>query len=172
MAASFPSIPLHLASLCSRPSTPSFASLPRSFPFLARPCIARFSCKHRISASWKEVFDPASGQPYYWNTDTNETTWQRPTNWRIESYPEAETENQQTELSPVELTGILLAATSADTARFGDVANQYRPQCFEDEFFEHLTRLITTTEDKSHREELEKLRSRLSNPLLRNPPPY
>lgn len=40
-----------------------------------------------LPKNWKSVADEASGQTYYWNVVTNETTWQRP-----ESQPESEAE--------------------------------------------------------------------------------
>ncbi len=27
---------------------------------------------------WQELWDPQSGQPYYWHTVTNELTWDKP----------------------------------------------------------------------------------------------
>jgi len=27
---------------------------------------------------WQELWDPQSGQPYYWNTISNELTWDKP----------------------------------------------------------------------------------------------
>ena len=27
---------------------------------------------------WQELWDPQSGQPYYWHTITNELTWDKP----------------------------------------------------------------------------------------------
>lgn len=29
-------------------------------------------------AVWQELWDPQSGQPYYWHTATNELTWEKP----------------------------------------------------------------------------------------------
>lgn len=32
----------------------------------------------KVRASWVQRFDPASGYPYYENTYSGETTWERP----------------------------------------------------------------------------------------------
>ena len=31
-----------------------------------------------LPADWESVHDPASGKEYYWNTETQQTTWKRP----------------------------------------------------------------------------------------------
>ncbi|EFJ09430.1 hypothetical protein SELMODRAFT_428095 [Selaginella moellendorffii] len=120
--------------------------------------------RRRISAfvrcCWKEVVDSSSGKPYYWNIKTNETRWNLP------SFPE---EPLTPVLAEEELTAILLAA---DTDKFGDIANNYRPQCFELSYFDYLTARIEASKDSESKLALERLRARLSNPLLKNPPPW
>eukprot|EP00850_Spirogloea_muscicola_P015451 SM000118S25594 [mRNA] locus=s118:246262:246785:+ [translate_table: standard] len=64
------------------------------------------------------------------------------------------------------------ALLRAEKARFGDVADKYRPYCFEDRFFAYLAGRIESEKVRESRQEVERLRARLANPLLKNPPPY
>ena len=32
----------------------------------------------QVKCDWEECFDDRTGFPYYWNTETNEVTWQMP----------------------------------------------------------------------------------------------
>lgn len=43
-----------------------------------RPDPTQIKAEDPLPPFWKEVPDPSSGHKYYWNTQTNETTWQRP----------------------------------------------------------------------------------------------
>ncbi|KAI9911731.1 hypothetical protein PsorP6_009179 [Peronosclerospora sorghi] len=36
-----------------------------------------------VPSGWERVRDPASGEFYYWNQKTNETTWTRPVQRRV-----------------------------------------------------------------------------------------
>lgn len=38
----------------------------------------RAKVENPLPPNWKETIDPTSGNPYYWNTETQETTWTRP----------------------------------------------------------------------------------------------
>jgi hypothetical protein len=38
----------------------------------------RSKIEHPLPPQWKEIVDPESGNPYYWNTETQETSWTRP----------------------------------------------------------------------------------------------
>ena len=34
-----------------------------------------------VFAAWQQLYDPNTGYPYYWNTLTNEITWEPPSDY-------------------------------------------------------------------------------------------
>ena len=34
-----------------------------------------------LPPQWEELYDEAEGKPYFYNNDTDESSWERPTEW-------------------------------------------------------------------------------------------
>merc|ERR1712196_41459 len=51
-------------------------------------------------SAWVEVYDPSSGFNYYYNTDSGETTWEKPTNTQHSTKKHVETELRQSSEKP------------------------------------------------------------------------
>ena len=51
------------------------------FDFL-KPVDVRDSAVQQQSQDWESLIDPVSGQPYFWNKATGETSWVKPTDDR------------------------------------------------------------------------------------------
>jgi len=137
----------------------------------ARPCPAaraRRGAWLRLSASaeWQQVPDAASGKPYWWNKVTNATAWELPAEASQPETPASET----AQLSYDELDALLSATQPVYLSK---VVEPHRDTAFSDAFTVHLTQKIAAAAgDAAERERLEKLRARLANPLIRQPPPF
>ena len=49
---------------------------------------------------WQELWDPQSGQPYYWHTITNELTWDRPVDLTKTPSTSSATNKQESTAAP------------------------------------------------------------------------
>ena len=60
---------------------PQAFMVPSSSPsgLIGRPAVPA-RCAIALRASWQKVIDEASGDPYWWNEATGETTWDEPGN--------------------------------------------------------------------------------------------
>lgn len=110
--------------------------------------------------------DAASGKPYWWNKVTNATAWELPAEASQPETPASET----AQLSFDELDALLSATPPVYLSK---VVEPHRDTAFSDAFTAHLTQKIAAAAgDAAERERLEKLRARLANPLIRQPPPF
>ena len=121
----------------------------------------------RAASNWQEAVDAASGKTYFWNTRTNETAWELPAA-AAPAEPAAEAAAGPA-LSFPELEALLCATQPVYLSK---VVEPHRDAAFSDAFTEYLTEKIAASADKADRERLEKLRARLANPLIRQPPPF
>ena len=136
------------------------------------PARARRGERLRLAATseWQQAVDASSGKTYFWNTRTNETAWELPAA-APQPQPAAETPPARSEpqLSFPELEALLCATQPVYLSK---VVEPHRDAAFSDAFTEYLTEKIAASADKADRERLEKLRARLANPLIRQPPPF
>ena len=126
----------------------------------------------RVAASgdWQQAVDASSGKTYYWNTRTNETAWELPAEAPAEAKAAEQTQPASVpQLSFPELEALLSATQPVYLSK---VVEPYRDAAFSDAFTDYLTQKIAASTDKAERERLEKLRARLANPLIRQPPPF
>mmetsp|Transcript_10816 Transcript_10816/g.25705 ORF Transcript_10816/g.25705 Transcript_10816/m.25705 type:complete len:193 (+) Transcript_10816:239-817(+) len=143
---------------------------------------ARLSC---ASSHWREVIDSLSGQPYYWDTRTNETSWIKPNEDFIpadetavtgESASPAQgqraspTSDRQSNEGSNTYDEILMELESTVVGSpnyFAVVANKHRGSgVFSNEFMDFLQSEIRESSD-ARKEVLEKVQARLVNPLLK-----
>jgi hypothetical protein len=156
--------------------------------FTTRRSAAAFTTR-----AWQQVVDPASGEKYWWNTATDETAWELPSSVApviamatrtaerlsqainasaslISAYSNSEDHHHRQSrghLTFDELYDILVQAYAADGSGmlFWETARAHRDDnVFEVEFFEFLADRIDSGEDADM---ADKVRARLSNPLLR-----
>jgi hypothetical protein len=142
------------------------------------PACARRGERLRLAASteWQQATDASSGKVYYWNTRTNETAWELPQppplprpEPVVEAGPASSGASSAAQLSFPELEALLCATQPVYLSK---VVEPHRDAAFSDAFTVYLTEKIAASADKAERERLEKLRARLANPLIRQPPPF
>ena len=120
------------------------------------------------SGDWQPAVDASSGKTYYWNTRTNATAWELPAEAPAEAVEETQPASAP-QLSFPELEALLSATQPVYLSK---VVEPYRDAAFSDAFTDYLTQKIGASLEKADRERLEKLRARLANPLIRQPPPF
>jgi hypothetical protein len=118
------------------------------------------------------VTDANTQQTYYWNPQTNETAWELPA--AVQPEPQQQTEPQQAPPTEPQLEFPELEALLCNTqpVYLSKVVEPYRDAAFSDAFTDYLTAKIAVSDTAAERERLEKLRARLANPLIRQPPPF
>ena len=147
-----------------------------------RPSLAATAARRAVASSganasgppWQAVVDPASGKTYWWNTDTQATTWEVP---HQQPAAEAAREAEPSAATPPgigfeELEALLLATSAVYLSK---VVEPHRDEAFSDAFTDYLTAKIAASSSAGDGEaasRLEKLRARLANPLIRQPPPF
>ena len=137
---------------------------------LTRPRRLSFAALLR---SRQAVTDANTQKTYYWNPSTNETAWELP----AASQPEAQAVEPQQQAPPAsepqlafpELETLLC---NTQPVYLSKVVEPYRDTAFSDAFTDYLTAKIAASDTPAERERLEKLRARLANPLIRQPPPF
>ena len=143
-----------------------------------RPALAATAAAGRAVASagssspWQAVVDPGSGKEYWWNTETGETTWAAPHQPAGAAREAGSSPATPPGIGFDELEALLLATEAVYLSK---VVEPHRDSAFSDAFTEHLTAKIeaaTSAGDKDSALRLEKLRARLANPLIRQPPPF
>ncbi len=126
----------------------------------------------RSGGEWQAVVDPASGNTYWWNTATNATSWTPPPEPTPAAAPPpaaAASEPAPQQLSFPELEALLSATQPVYLSK---VVEPHRDTAFSDAFTDFLTAKIDAAADEAERERVTKLRARLANPLIRQPPPF
>jgi RING finger protein 113A len=164
---------LHSTRVSLQPVRPARcdAASPRRLPGRCSPACARRGARLRLAAAseWQTATDAASGKPYFWNTRTNETAWELPADAAPQPEAAAEAAPAGATLSFEELEALLCATQPVYLSK---VVEPHRDAAFSDAFTDFLTAKIAASADKADKERLEKLRARLANPLIRQPPPF
>ena len=165
-----------MRALCNLVSHPPVRLAARHTAAASRSLQARRSAGSRVqrgarlaaSGDWQQAVDASSGKTYYWNTRTNEVAWELPAEAPAEAVEETQPASAP-QLSFPELEALLSATQPVYLSK---VVEPYRDAAFSDAFTDYLTQKIGASLEKADRERLEKLRARLANPLIRQPPPF
>jgi hypothetical protein len=132
---------------------------------------ARRGERLRLAAAseWQPAVDASSGKTYYWNTRTSETAWELPADAAPQPEAAPAAPPAAAQLSFEDLEELLCATQPVYLSK---VVEPHRDAAFSDAFTDYLTAKIAASADKAERERIEKLRARLANPLIRQPPPF
>lgn len=124
-----------------------------------------FICLSNVNP-WQEVKDD-KGQPYWWNTATNETAWSLPA-----EYHEHVVRKGWLSFDQILSELIEIYNTDSTGMEFWEVARSRRDTgIFEEEFFIYLSEEAGKS-PIDRRETILKVQAKLSNPLLRQPAPF
>ena len=143
---------------------------------LPRPRHSFSSRRPALPSDWEPVLDSASGKTYYWQRSTNQTSWTQPVDEASATQPPvaspASAPIQPSALAFPELAALLSSTQPVYLSKTID-GGGCREAAFSDAFTEYLTaRVADAALSVEERERAEKLRARLANPLLRQPPPF
>ncbi len=124
----------------------------------------------RWSGAAQATTDAATQRTYYWNTRTNETAWE---------LPEAALPEPVAPVAPAEPAADALSFEALEELLYNTppvylskVVEPHRDTAFSDAFTDYLTAKIAAATEPADAERVEKLRARLANPLIRQPPPF
>lgn len=137
----------------------------------SKPTLRRSTITH----SWQPVVDPSSGKTYYWNTATNETAWEIPTQPAAPPSQVASTTANEPRPSNEEIFQALKSAYIEDGSGmlFNEVARAHRKyEVFSEAYFEWLSGQAKQCTDFEEKDFIQKITAKLCNPLLRQPAPF
>jgi hypothetical protein len=112
---------------------------------------------------------------YWWNTDTDETSWLAPVEQQTGEAQRVEERAAAGKVEEAQLGFLELAELLHGTPPpyLSKVVEPYRETAFSDAFTDHLTGIVQSVEASAdERRRAETLRARLANPLIRQPPPF
>lgn len=145
-----------------------------ALPAAVRGAVLRSLLRQPRCRAWKEAVDAASGRTYHYHDD-GRVQWEAPSAEEAEQTappapPSAPKDGLRSAFDLDALTALLLPTPGV---RLLDVieSNGLREEAFSDEYTDHLTALIARS-DAETAEQLSKLRARLANPLIRQPPHF
>lgn len=139
---------------------------------VARALQRRVKCD---AATWYTAVDAASGRTYYYTAD-GAVQWEPPAGENAQPRTRGDGAPVATQAQPggaqlsFEALEELLSATPG--AYLSSVVEPHRATAFSDAFTEWLTARVDGAADKADSERYDKLRARLANPLIRQPPPF
>ncbi|BDA49599.1 hypothetical protein COCOBI_14-2180 [Coccomyxa sp. Obi] len=139
------------------PAQGSFRYLKQSY-IHSNGRLRRGKLQFSVRSAWRDVVDPTSGRTYYWNTETNETTWEKPSEIAVDLEPlrldASPTTTANAAVPNAQILDNLKEAYNADTSgmTFWEIARSHRSDgVFDEGFTEFLNDQIETAPDEDNR---------------------